>query len=630
MDHMNTAGEVRAGRMRSRIEVRRLALDHDQLVTPLSCTALLANTLHFLPTCTSAPPRSVIRRNLTSTTTPSTTAHKRKADEADNYLSPAEEPPLKKKSPLPSTNKLPDTPATETADKMDSDDEFNSSMSGDEFDDQDSDMGLEEDSDFDMDQDDVGFETQDKDIKPTKQAYEVEFKVFDPTQIQAQQDKQIDEVSSILGQPPEAAAILLRHSRWNKERLIDQYMERMEQVLETAGLGQDSTTNPPKLEKIPGFVCDICCDDDNNMQTFAMKCGHRFCLDCYRQYLGTKIQDEGEAARIRCPGEGCTRIVDSKSLDLLVTEELHDRYHTLLTRTYVDDKENLKWCPAPDCKYAVECGVKSKELARIVPTVHCECGHDFCFGCTLNNHQPAPCSLVKKWVKKCEDDSETANWISANTKECPNCNSTIEKNGGCNHMTCRKCRNEFCWMCMGKWSEHGTSWYNCNRFEEKSGSEARDAQAKSRQSLERYLHYYNRFANHEQSAKLDKDLYLKTEKKMQQLQNSSGMSWIEVQFLDQASHALQQCRQVLKWTYAFAYYLARNNLTEIFEDNQKDLEMAVENLSEMFEKPIDQLKDLKVDILDKTSYCTKRRIILLNDTAENLKKGNWMFNVDLV
>ena len=106
-----------------------------------------------------------------------------------------------------------------------------------------------------------------------------------------------------------------------------------------------------------------------------------------------------------------------------------------------------------------------------------------------------------------------------------------------------------------------------------------------------------------------------------------GMSWIEVQYLDTASQALQQCRQTLKWTYAFAYYLARNNLTEIFEDNQKDLEMAVENLSEMFEKPVDQLQGLKVDMMDKTSYCTKRRVILLNDTAENLRQGNWEFNV---
>lgn len=176
---------------------------------------------------------------------------------------------------------------------------------------------------------------------------------------------------------------------------------------------------------------------------------------------------------------------------------------------------------------------------------------------------------------------------------------------------------------MGLWSEHGTSWYNCNRFQEKSGLDGRDSQAKSRQSLERYLHYYNRYANHEISAKLDKDLYLKTEKKMTNLQTATGMSWIEVQFLDTASQALQQCRQTLKWTYAFAYYLQRNNLTEIFEDNQKDLEMAVESLSHMFEKPTTELSALKVDILDKTAYCQKRRIILLTDTAQNLKSGEY-------
>ncbi|KAK8153559.1 RING finger protein [Phyllosticta citrichinensis] len=517
---------------------------------------------------------------------------------------------------------------------MDSDEEgFNSLQSSEDdfMENDDSDVSLDEDdSDMDIEDADIPFDTQDKDIKPTKNSYEVDFKVFSPLDIQKYQQKTVDEVSQILGQPPEATAILLRHMRWNKERVIEQYMDKQEELLEEAGLGDEVATRC-RIEKAPqGFMCESCyVDDDPNMETFAMKCGHRFCIDCYRQYLTTKIKDEGEAARIKCPGQDCNRIVDSKSLDLLVTEELQDRYQVLLTRTYVDDKEILKWCPAPNCEFAVECHVKQRDLHRIVPTVVCNCSHLFCFGCSLNDHQPAPCPLVKKWLKKCEDDSETANWISANTKECPRCHSTIEKNGGCNHMTCRKCRHEFCWMCMGVWSEHGTSWYNCNRYEEKSGSEARDAQAKSRQSLERYLHYYNRYANHEQSAKLDKDIYLKTERKMTQLQTSSGMSWIEVQFLEQASQVLQQCRQTLKWTYAFAYYLARNNLTAIFEDNQKDLEMAVENLSEMFEKPVDQLAGLKVEMMDKTSYCKRRRIILLNDTAENLKAGNWEFIVDL-
>ncbi|RDW84915.1 hypothetical protein BP6252_02505 [Coleophoma cylindrospora] len=515
---------------------------------------------------------------------------------------------------------------------MDSEDDFMSGMSSEDDvlqDESDNDDASNDDFNFDEPEpDDLGYSQKDE-VKKEKKSFDVTYKVHHPEDIQRQQDDLIDEVNMILDIKKEEAAILLRHFRWNKERLIEDYMDRPKKVLESAGLGP-STSGPLKLEIIDGFACDICCEDEPGLESFAMKCGHRYCINCYNQYLAQKIKEEGEAARIQCPQDGCKRIIDAKSLDLLVTADLQTRYRELLTRTYVEDKEILKWCPAPDCQNAIECGIKKKDLDKVVPTVVCDCKHRFCFGCILAEHQPAPCDLVKRWLKKCADDSETANWIHANTKECPRCNSTIEKNGGCNHMTCRKCKHEFCWMCMGLWSEHGTSWYNCNRFEEKSGAEARDAQAKSRVSLERYLHYYNRYANHEQSAKLDKDIYQKTEKKMIQLQSASGMSWIEVQYLNSASQALQTCRQTLKWTYAFAFYLARNNLTVMFEDNQKDLEMAVEALSEMFEKPVQDLADpkLKVEIMDKTSYCNKRRVILLADTADNLANGEWEFGSD--
>ena len=74
--------------------------------------------------------------------------------------------------------------------------------------------------------------------------------------------------------------------------------------------------------------------------------------------------------------------------------------------------------------------------------------------------------MIKKWLKKCEDDSETSNWLSTNTKECPKCGATIEKNGGCNNMKCKNqsCKADFCWVCLGPWAPHTTSWYNCNRL----------------------------------------------------------------------------------------------------------------------------------------------------------------------
>lgn len=45
--------------------------------------------------------------------------------------------------------------------------------------------------------------------------------------------------------------------------------------------------------------------------------------------------------------------------------------------------------------------------------------------------------------------------------------------------------------------------------------------------------------------------------------------------------------------------------------------------SQMFEKQPDQLASLKVQMMDKTAYCTQRHIILLDDTAKNLKEGTY-------
>ena len=56
---------------------------------------------------------------------------------------------------------------------------------------------------------------------------------------------------------------------------------------------------------------------------------------------------------------------------------------------------------------------------------------------------------------------------------------------------------------------------------------------------------------------------------MEEMQISSDLTWIEVQFMKKAVDEVEKCRMTLKWTYAMAYYLAKGNEKELFEDNQR-------------------------------------------------------------
>lgn len=67
------------------------------------------------------------------------------------------------------------------------------------------------------------------------------------------------------------------------------------------------------------------------------------------------------------------------------------------------------------------------------------------------------------------------------------------------------------------------------------------------------------------------------------------------------------------------------------QDNQRDLEMATEQLSELLEKPLEpeKISELRQAVLDKTVYVKQRREILLEDTAKGLQEGRWAFFVEL-
>lgn len=206
-------------------------------------------------------------------------------------------------------------------------------------------------------------------------------------------------------------------------------------------------------------MCDIA-----RSQLIGINCGHVFCPQCWLGYLNEVIGEQGRAVST-CPAYGCNIYVD----ELTVTRILEDspqllaRYNVLAAKNYVTENKQLRWCPRPGCDNALRLtsGSTAGDLCIPVQDSSPTCGHEFCFRCQNAVHPPVTCTMIKAWLKNCQDDSETANWINSNTKECQKCLTTIEKSGGCNHMICTQasCRYDFCWVCLGPWAPHGSSWY---------------------------------------------------------------------------------------------------------------------------------------------------------------------------
>ncbi|KAJ1932630.1 hypothetical protein FBU59_006306, partial [Linderina macrospora] len=395
--------------------------------------------------------------------------------------------------------------------------------------------------------DDSGFEPVIS-SRDQRKPWEVEFHVHDAQGLHNKQEAMINRLVPVLSVSKDITTILLRSCQWKEESLVERYLTNPDKTILEAGMFPNASAPEAKAGN-DDFTCEVCFSTGAEEEYLGLACGHAFCTTCYVMYLTGKIL-EGMSWRIHCPAPKCKALVGEQAARLLLADEskILERYEDNLTRSFVNDLDSFTWCPAPNCEYGIECHVPKSAWTTVVPTVHCRCGQAFCFGCSLDDHMPAPCFLVDKWLQKCKDDSETSNWLKANTKECTQCKATIEKNGGCNHMTCRKCAHEFCWVCMGPWSEHQQAYYQCNRFNEDSSKNARDSISKSRALLERYLHYYSRYSNHERSAKLTVRLLNATETNMEQMQLNSSLSWIEVQFLSAAVDMLSICRATLKWS----------------------------------------------------------------------------------
>lgn len=125
------------------------------------------------------------------------------------------------------------------------------------------------------------------------------------------------------------ADLLLRQYNWKRDRLTDDYLEDSEKVMTKSGI--PTVKIPMKIQLLPDFECQVCFSTSADvgsgrrpkMPTFSLSCGHRFCSDCYKSYLDSKIGDS--ELNISCIDEGCGLKVEEDGLKLLIDGDMFDR-----------------------------------------------------------------------------------------------------------------------------------------------------------------------------------------------------------------------------------------------------------------------------------------------------------------
>jgi len=143
-----------------------------------------------------------------------------------------------------------------------------------------------------------------------------------------------------------------------------------------------------------------------------------------------------------CPE--CSFVYTKKKIDQIFSFNIKDKNEVenlkkLLeksnTKELILSNPELMFCPIANCDGFAK---KNKNKEYNI----CTMGHKFCIKCGELWHENGICKEEEKVDQLFEEYRK-----KYNLKNCPYCNIITNKNEGCNHMKCKYCGKDWCWIC---------------------------------------------------------------------------------------------------------------------------------------------------------------------------------------
>jgi ariadne-1 len=313
-------------------------------------------------------------------------------------------------------------------------------------------------------------------------------------------------------------------------------------------------------------LCPICLEP--LADGYFMSCGHCFCRPCWHDYVDVAFQERQELVlQLTCAHHECSNRLVADDIRN-IAPEIYDQWLDCYTSSFIDIDSSYQSCEGNECRCIAH---SSMDLASFcsVPVSCPACKTSFCFKCGGDPHEPSTCDAINDWNLV---HGSSSFWIKINAKPCPTCKVPIEKNGGCNHVTCSKCRAEFCWICLS-YIHDNFQVHTCNRYNPAEGAVEDEERCA--------IFYTDRFKAHDEA-----ELFIKQKIKEwdEKLQTFASKLWFvsdeEFELLFESMESLATARNFLKWSYVAAWAMQRSaQKLDMFTSLQGTLELVEERLS---------------------------------------------------
>ncbi|KAJ4310374.1 hypothetical protein N0V94_008488 [Neodidymelliopsis sp. IMI 364377] len=287
--------------------------------------------------------------------------------------------------------------------------------------------------------------------------------------------------STLESSPPQAAAstktknkaatnkpVRDTNGRFTKANTTTKAKQERKKVVKVA-----APPKPAKKVRPEKTECVICATTKDTKRCFrapadGSTCIHfeGICTSCIQKQIKTKISARQLTdAHLPCMFPECNAVLNHTSLKKTLSKALFEYWDSSLMQHLLSSSPHYLACLNSTCGlyFSTEnCHLPPEKASkRTKPRTQADCPHcdaAVCLLCTRTWHEGTNCNELRKQEEQATQ--ETIEKMGA--KGCPKCGVKIEKQGGCDHMACSRCHQNFCWECLAPLSHRDVHAEGCS------------------------------------------------------------------------------------------------------------------------------------------------------------------------